>query len=151
MAIARLIARAHGEFAALPPHTTLEIVEHPKAEPVPGGAAHALGLMPWQGQRLPLIDLDRLAGQPASTPAVARYALVVAYQIAPGQPVRHGALALHELPQTVQVADADCCALPAEGAALWSRAALSCFRHAGRAVPVLDTARLFGASHALPD
>ena len=34
-AVARLIDYGHGRLAALPPHTTMELVENPRAIPVP--------------------------------------------------------------------------------------------------------------------
>jgi chemotaxis signal transduction protein len=126
---------------ALPTHTTQEIVEQPKAVPVPGAPRHALGLMAWQGTHIPLIDVavHLGAGQPRTKQP--RYALVVAMQAAPGAPIEHGALALDALPDTVSVNDAAACELPQSPA--WQRIAISCFDSGGVPVPIVDPARLF--------
>ncbi len=146
--VARLIEFARGRMVALPPHTTLEIVEHPQAVTVPGAAYYGYGLMTWQGQRVPMIDLDAMlrAYPQAQRTRTPRYALVVAYQRAPGLPVEHGAIGLAELPQNVMVRDADCCELPTDSD-MWTHIALSCFQLDGQPVPIVDTARLFGAYH----
>ena len=60
--------------------------------------------------------------------------------------MRHGAIALPVLPGTVQVSDAAMCELPSESD-LWPLVALSCFQIKGRAVPILDTGRLFSVYH----
>src|SRR5213595_2015566 len=113
-AIARLVAYAPGKYIALPPHATVEIVEHPTALPVPGAAHHAHGLLAWQGRQIAMIDLQalvagRIDGQALSAP---RYALVVAYQRRAGEAIEHGALALPFLPETITVSDDAACALP---------------------------------------
>lgn len=148
MTVARLIEYAHGRRVALPPHTTLEVVEHPVAVPVPGAAYYAWGLLPWQGQRLPLIDLDAvLRAYPGEQHAKApRYALVVAYQRAAGHEIEHGAIGLASLPLAVEVHDRNSCDLP-DGSDLWPAIALSCFEFEGSAVPIIDTAKLFSAYH----
>ena len=147
-ATARLLEYAHGAFIALPPHTTLEIIEHPVFLVVPGAAYYAYGLMPWQGRHIPLIDFDAVqrAHQSLHRTAAPRYALVVAYQSAPYAPLEHGAIGLAGLPQTIQVKDSEWCDLPIDGD-IWPLLALSCFRHDGLTVPILDTARLFGTYH----
>src|SRR5437868_14914882 len=57
--VARIIQCGDCRFA-LPQHTTLEIVDHPKPVRVPGAASHALGLLEWQGRRIALIDATAL-------------------------------------------------------------------------------------------
>lgn len=148
-AVARLIEYAPGRQIALPPHTTIELLENPAVVAVPGAAYYACGLLAWQGRRLPLLDLHALLlrAHPGANGAVApRYALVLAYQRAPRQPVEYGAISLAVLPQTVTVGDEARCELPTDSD-LWPLLALSCFRHEGRAVPILDTARLFATYH----
>lgn len=147
-ALARLIEYAPGRRVALPPHTTIELLENPAVLPVPGAAYYACGLLAWQGRLLPLLDLQALlrAHLGANRTAAPRYALVLAYQRGPRQPVEHGAISLAVLPQTVAVGDEASCELPADSD-LWQLLALSCFQHEGDAVPILDTAKLFGAYH----
>lgn len=142
---ARLIEYAPGRHAALPPHTTLELIERPAFVAVPGAAAHAYGLLAWQGRWLPSVDIEALVEMPSGAqPRLAPcYALVLAYQRFPRWPVEHGAIGLAALPKTVMVSNAAQCELPTDSSQ-WLRFALSCFRHGGRAVPILDTAKLFG-------
>ena len=140
-AVARLVPCGRESFVALPAHTTLEIVERPHAVPVPGAPAHALGLLQWQGKRIALIDLDVLVGASQAVRTTPRYALVLAFQRAPGAPLEHGAVALDALPQTISVTDDSACELPAGSVRM--RLATACFRHEGLPVPVLDSASLF--------
>lgn len=142
--LARLLEVAPGQRIALPPHTTLDLVEHPKALPVPGGPRHAHGLLMWRDQRIPMLDVDALVRGAQASREPVRYALVVAYQPRAGAALRHGAIALCALPLAVQVNDAQRCGLPA-GSPLWRHLALACFRLEEAAVPVVDTGRLFGA------
>lgn len=73
--------------AALPPHACIEVVEAPAFVPVPGGPYYALGLMPWRGGRIPLLDLEvLLRAVPRAGPAQPpRWALVVAWPSPDGQ------------------------------------------------------------------
>ncbi|AMO24007.1 hypothetical protein GCM10027034_18760 [Ramlibacter solisilvae] len=147
-AVARLVAYAEGRSIALAPHTTHEILESPRPTWVPGAAAHALGLLPWRGRRIPLIDVAALVqGGMTDRADACRYALVVAWQEAGEAALSYGALALHALPQMTEVSDVQLCPLPGDSG-LWPRLALSCFSHEGQAVPVVDTARLFSATSA---
>ena len=141
---ARIVKDRGSVRFALPVHTTQEIVEHPKATAVPGAARHALGLVEWQGARIPMIDVAVLLGAATPRTQAPRYALVIAMQEAPGAPVEHGALALDELPEPVQVDDAAACDIPPSAA--WRRIAVSCFMHEGVPVPVVDTAKLLNAA-----
>jgi hypothetical protein len=106
-------------------------------------------MLSWEGMLLPLLDLDILLHGPiAARPVPPSYALIVAYQrIAPG-PLEYGAIGLAELPFTIAVGDAAQCELPGDST-LWPRLALSCFRHEGRSVPIVDTGRLFGSYHSV--
>jgi chemotaxis signal transduction protein len=141
---ARLIEYAHGRSIALPPHTTYALIENPSITVVPGAANHALGLLIWQEMRLPVLNLHALLHPGTNTAAASapRYALVVAYQRAARAPLAYGAFALDQLPQTIAVSDDEQCELP-DDSKMWAQLALSCFRHNGVAVPILDTARLF--------
>jgi CheW-like domain len=146
-ASARLIEYEHGRFIALPVHATLEVIERPTVVPVPGSAYYGAGVTKWQGRWLPVLDLSvllRAYRKEFATPP--RYLLVVAYQTAPRQPLRHGVLALPVLPLTVEVADSALCELPGD-CDLWPLLALSCFKHEGKPVPVIDAARLFERYH----
>ncbi|MBC5768036.1 chemotaxis protein CheW [Ramlibacter albus] len=137
-----LLPLRRGGWWALPSHATLEVVEQPRAVPVPGAPRHALGLLAWQGRWIALLDVDVLAGEPVLEQP--RYALVVAWQPAPGRPLEHAAVALDALPELFLLPqDCPACELP-EPAGVWRHYAVSCFVHGGHAVPIIDSARLFG-------
>ena len=141
---ARLLAFAPGRFLALAPHATLELLEAPQPVAVPGGAAHALGLLAWQGQRIAMIDLAAVLGlaSPAPEAPLPRYALVVAYQPTGAAAPAFGAIGLAALPRMEVLDDVEPCGLPLDGLP-WSRVAISCMRCDGEAVPIVDTALLF--------
>ena len=91
---ARLLEYGWKKFVALPVHTALEIVEHPKLVEVPGAPYYALGMMAWQGRWLPVLDLCALlnAYRKPGTPPM-RHAVVVAYQSAPREALQYAAIA----------------------------------------------------------
>lgn len=143
---AQLLNYRNEHCIALPMHTAIEVLDQPRLIDVPGAAYYCKQLVRWRDQWLALLDLDALllAYEPERARKTLRYVLVVAYQPTPQGPVEYAALALPALPQTVAVSDAAQCELPLDSD-LWPDLALSCFRHEGRAVPILDTARLFQA------
>jgi CheW-like domain len=146
-AVARLLEYERGHWVALAQHATLEVLDDATVVEVPGSAYYCTGLTRWQGNWLPVIDLQVLLHAYRKEYALpSRYLLVVAYQTAAGEPLCHGAISLPSLPATVAVSDSAQCALPGD-CDLWSQLALSCFEHEGRAVPILDTARLFAGYH----
>ncbi len=146
---ARLIEYANGRLVALPPHTTYALLEHPTVVVVPGAVRHGYGLISWQDKWLPLLDLGALLHADSSEvrSASPSYALVVAYQRAAHTPLEFGAIGLDVLPQTIAVGDDAQCELPGDSE-LWPLFALSCFQYEGRAIPVIDTARVFAVSHS---
>jgi hypothetical protein len=147
--MARMVEYAPGRFVALPLLACYALLENPAGIPVPGVARYAHGLLAWQRSYIPMIDLNALLlGKPASAQAP-RYALVVAY-LGAGEKgkLEFAALALHALPLNIMVGDDSQCALP-DDCALWGELALSCFVHDGHAVPILDTTKLFAASHRI--
>ena len=147
VAPARLLEYAPGKRLALPIHTTLEIVEDPEFYPVPGIAAHGLGLLNWQENWIAAVDLAMLLdGTPTPGADRPKYVLVLAFQRVPGTPLEYAAVALPELPETVFVSDEFFCDLPTDNP-LWPEISLSCFSHLGAAVPIVDTGKLFGRSY----
>jgi len=144
-AVARIVRDRGDVRFALPAHTTLEIVDRPVPVRVPGSPAHALGLLAWLGKRIALIDVAVLLGAASARTQPPRYALVLAYQTAPGAPgapVAHGAIALDTLPESASIDDAAGCAVP--DSRTWRAIAISCFESDGLPVPIIDTAALFG-------
>ncbi len=142
---ARLLEYKRGSFVAFPAHTTIALIDNPPVVEVPGAPYYCLGLIAWQGRRLPLLDLNVLLRAYPDSQAQAQAAghvLVLAYQGAPGQPLEYGAVCARLLVRMVDVADRQACELPRDSD-LWPWVSLSCFEHEGHAVPVVDTRSLF--------
>lgn len=97
---------------------------------------------------MPLIDLNALLrAHPDGKAPVIEHVLVLAWQRGAAEALTYGAVCAPHLVHKVEVDDSQQCPLP-EDSDLWPWTAMSCFRHEGRPVPVLDTARLFGQAHA---
>lgn len=142
-AAARLLEYRRGGFVAFAPHTTMALVDRPPVTAVPGAPYYCVGLIPWQDGQVPLLDLNTLLRAcPGSEAAPLGHALVLAWQGAPGAPLEYGAVCARSLVQMIDVTDDQACELPSDSD-LWPWIASSCFEHAGQAVPVVDTARLF--------
>ena len=146
-AAARLLEYQRDRFVAFAAHATVELIENPPLIPVPGAPYYCRGLMAWQGQHIPLIDLQTLLrAYPTELLAKAPvHVLVVAFQRAPYAPLEYGALCAPSLVRMVQVTDDQACALP-QDSDLWHWIAASCFSYVGHAVPILDVAKLFTQS-----
>lgn len=144
---ARLLEYRRGSHVAFPPHVTVGLVHQPKLVPVPGAPYFALGLVPWNGEHIPLLDLaSLLRAHPGEREPLAEHVLVLAFQRGPGEPIEHGAVCAPHLVRVTEVADSQQRELPNDSD-LWPLIAISCFEHEGCAVPVLDTGRLFGRAY----
>ena len=145
---ARLVAYARGKLVAFAPHATQELIGNPQWMSVPGAAYYAYGLLFWQERHIPFIHLESmLLAYPAFDAAVApSYALVLAYQNAPGEPLQYGVIAASDIPYGQPVSDADFSPLPTDSD-MWVDLAISCFRHQDQDIPILDAARIFGRYH----
>lgn len=141
---ARLLEYKRGSFVAFAAHATIGLVDNPAVVPVPGAPFYCLGLMPWQGRQLPVLDLNTLLrAYPEADSPPAGHVLVLAYQSAPGGALQYGAVCAPWLVRMVEVIDSQSCELPVDSD-LWPWISLACFEHEGHAVPILDTSRLFG-------
>jgi hypothetical protein len=142
---ARLLEYRWGGFVAFPAHTTIALVDSPAVVEVPGAPYYCLGLIEWQGRRLPLLDLNTLVRAYAEADAPpGGHVLVLAWQEAPGRPLQYGAVCAPLLVSMIEVGDSQRCDLPRDSD-LWPWISLSCFEHEGHPVPVIDTRRLFAA------
>jgi chemotaxis signal transduction protein len=140
---AYLLEYAKSHVVAFPAHTGVELIEQPAIVMVPGAPPFCLGLMAWQGRRIPVLDLNSLlAGSAVQGKPTVGHVLVLAYQPEPGQPLEYGAVLAPSLIQMIEVTDSQQCALPVDIEGLL-RISLSCFEYEGQAVPVLDTSRIF--------
>lgn len=139
---ARLVELSGGIAVAFSVHATHAVLENPQPEPVLGMSRHGYGLIAWQDDHIPMIDLATLLYRRDMPGQIPRYALIVGYRDAEGGEERHGAVGLSGLPVNVLVANSDQCDLPADSP-LWRDIAISCFAREGRPVPIIDTDRLF--------
>lgn len=147
-AAARTVSYARNKRVAFAPHATQELLENPQWMTVPGGAYYARGLLYWQNRHIPFIDLESLLlAYPAfDAQAPVPYAMVLAYQTAPHEPLQYGAIALTDIPHTQTVSDADFNPLPGDSD-MWAELAISCFKQNGQVTPILDAAKIFSRYH----
>lgn len=147
-AAARVVSYARDKRVAFAPHATQELLENPQWMTVPGGAYYARGLLYWQNRHIPFIDLESLLqAYPAFDPhAPVHYAMVLAYQTAPHEPLQYGAIAITDIPHTQTVSDADFSPLPSDSD-MWAELAISCFKQNGQVTPILDAAKIFSRYH----
>ena len=141
---------ARDRTVAFAAHATMELVERPAITAVPGAAYFAHGLLRWQAHYLPVIDLHTLLLAHASAPLKPpRYALVLAWQRAAGEPLAYGAIGLTAPPRRLELEPGEAALaapLPIDSD-LWPLIANSCLRDGERACPIIDTSRLFDADH----
>lgn len=134
-----------GQLAAVATKELQEVLVAPQLTHDPSAPVYCRHRVDWRGVSLPVMDLAVVFGASANaTPP--RWLTVAAYRNADDAAPRFGALQLARPPVAIQVTDAMACPLPETSLPeylAWSYLALSCFRHAGRAIPVLDIALLF--------
>lgn len=127
--------------AAVGERELVHLVETPTLLEVPLSPPYCRQVLVWNDTVLPAIDLAVwLRGEP-----VQRWQTLVgvfAYQTRPNAAPQYGALLLAAIPARIKVADEQVCDLP-EKPAGWRQVAISCFKHGGQAVPVLDLPYLF--------
>ena len=115
----------------------------PPLFPIVKAPCHCRQVFLWEGRVLALFDLSLWLDE-SSAPDDGDHVAVFRYRAAPGAPLGYGALLIHGAPRQVLVNDSQACELPGEAAAL--RPVVSaCFDYGGRAVPVLNLARIFDA------
>jgi chemotaxis signal transduction protein len=149
-ATAWLLEYAEGSWAAFGLHSALALVEAPAFTCVPGAPSHCLGLMRWESERMPLLDLRSLfeGSMPRGREAPS-HALVVAWRPETGGLVQLGAIAAPMLVSMIEVNDSQQCTPPEEWGAIHDVAS-AWFAHQGTAVPVIGVERLFGAGAQVP-
>jgi chemotaxis signal transduction protein len=123
-------------------HQVVEYLLSPETVNLPLTPAHCRGVMIWREQMIPVVDLAPLLPGGEARVHGWRRAVVLAYQPAPGEPLRYGALLVRAAPFEVFADDGMACPLPGEPE-VFRHFACSCFAHDNKAIPILDTARLF--------
>lgn len=125
----------------------VEYLLAPETIGVPRTPAHCAGLLIWRDHMIPVIDF---APSPAGHRGAAletRRAIILAYQEAPAQPLRFGALLVTAAPTEAWVSD-DMAGQAAQVPVAFRQVARACFVQQDRVIPILDPRRLF--SRPLP-
>ena len=128
-------------MAAVAMHELVEVLSRPRRFHVPLANATCHEVIVWRDEILPVVDY-RVTEETAARAAAAPVTAVAAYQLAPGQRLRHGALELSAMPKTIEVNDDMSCPPPGDGGPL-GELALACFSYQNLPVPVVDLARMF--------
>lgn len=117
---------------------------------VPQAPVYCKNLFVWQGQLIPLFDLEAYirfhGGLQEEVVKNAGYICIAAYHYG-GEDgdIKYGGLLLRAMPFRITVSDEQLCDFP-EGATDWSKIALSCFNDpAFGNVPVLNLERIFSS------
>jgi len=134
-----------GRRVAAGTHHVVEYLRSPETIGLPLAPAHCPAVLIWRAQIVPSVDLARLS--PSREPAKRAWhgAVILAYQEAPGKPLRYGALLVDAAPQETWVGNDMACPLPEESAA-FQYFTCACFAHREQAIPILDATRLFSDS-----
>jgi len=118
------------------------VVEASQMFHVPMMPAHCNRAMVWQQHVIPVINIAMWLKEPISA---FPYSCIIGWQdIERG--TEHGALVASAFPQRIKVHDADCIVPPSDIAERWQQCALCFVQLEGDVIPVIDPARLFGAS-----
>lgn len=131
------------EFAVAERHM-VEYVLSPHIVDVPLRPPHCAGVAIWRERWIPVLDLAAANASP--TDGHTARAIVLAYQLAPGQPLQHGAVAVHAPPRETWVSDDMACAPPEDLIKRLRQSLVSCFSLHGTPVPIVNVARLFSLS-----
>lgn len=119
----------------------VEYLPEPIAMDVPLSPHYCSAVIPWRERLLPLMHYQRLFEPTASHEQ--RHIGVLAYQLQPGEPLRHLAIALSAPPYRIAVTDDLSEDLPERYAdPIYRPLVRAVFLHNDAAVPVLDVAYL---------
>ncbi len=129
------------QVAAGAPHV-VEYLLAPETIDVPRAPGHCAGLLIWRDQIIPVIDFAPPSVERRAPPAPPRRAVILAYQEGPAQALRFGALLVTAAPTEAWVSD-DMAGPLTQMPALFRPVARACFVQQDRAIPILDTRRLF--------
>ena len=119
----------------------LQLLDDPKYFSVPAAPLYARSVLSWQDQVLAVLDPH--AWLFGSRQQDAKFVAVVAYQLEPMAPLKHGAIALPEVPQSIEVEDSMACPIEQTLPETVLASCISSFSMAGHAVLVPDLAKVF--------
>jgi chemotaxis signal transduction protein len=124
---------------AIAEHEAAEYLEDPEIHYVPMTPAYSKNIIIWQDRMVPLIDLNVLYGNPATTDY--RSVIVIAYQQKEYMPLQYIALVLAASPDKIFVSDEDACGLPENYPESLRPCTLSLFQYNNQITSVIDMAR----------
>jgi len=110
--------------------------------PVPLSPDYSPGVMVWRKQIIPVIDLVRPLNPGFESSGDISGVMVLAYQDAPGTPLKHGALAIRAAPENIMVNGDSACAIPISPK-VWQKLAIACFSDQDDAIPILNVQIIF--------
>jgi len=126
---------------AIGEHEMVHFVEHPVCETIPHTPAHCQQILWWEGEILSVMDLTAwLTGQAVERAHAA--VSIVRWQEQSEAAPQYGALLCTGIPQKVRVKDEQVCDLPVQPSG-WKDVAISCFRHNGHPIPIVDLPYIF--------
>ena len=134
-----------GRRVAAGTHHVVEYMLWPPIIGLPLAPAHCPAVLIWRERILPSIDLAGLSPKRGPVGDAWEGAVVLAYQEAPGKPLRYGALRVYAAPKETWVSNDMACPLPEESVA-FRYFTSACFADQEQAVHVLDTTKLFSES-----
>lgn len=126
-------------------HEAVQFVEHPPLHFVPMSPAYCNNIIFWHDRIIPLIDINILYGNPATTDY--KSVIVTAYQEKDHTPLQHVAFVLASPPEKIIVNDTDACELPDDYPESLTPCVLSMFMHNNQPTSIIDIARLTTAGH----
>lgn len=128
--------------AAVGERELIHLIEAPTLLEVPLSPYYCRQAILWNNLLLPAMDLAAWLHKQPKANNNWKLAGIVAYQPAPNVALGYGALLLAAIPKRTQVTDTLACSLP-ECPNGWRELAISCFRQAEEAIPILDLPHLF--------
>ena len=140
-------------YLATGEHELMEVLARPRTYRIPVTPEHCRQVIIWQDHLLPLLRPAFLAGVVDIVCEQPTFVAVAAWQEAPGEPLQYGALALAEAPVSIQVDPGPAIEPPPlnggmKQEAIRDKLLLSCFKHEGKPVLVIDIKTLFTTAPA---
>ncbi len=127
-------------------HEMAEYVQQQDFYPVPGAPAYCQGVIVWQGNIVPVMDLATLHDRNASSGQNRSYLCIINYQPPPNTALQQLAVRVTRAPQKIIVDDEHACEIPEfVDASVLGQACLACFNRDELPVMIIDIARLCSA------
>ncbi len=127
-------------------HQAAEYIEAPSLYNIPLAPAYCNNVLFWRDSIIPVVDINLLAGQPATLSH--RLVMVIAYQVQDNTPIEYLAVLLESAPHKIQVNDNDACAMPKTYPERLKPYVVSLFEYHNEVASILNIARMsMGSLH----